>query len=214
MRGLIAVPHTGLFPYQFVVAWTQLLFCTRPMCEALDFTFIGSSLIYEAREQAAEKCVREGYDWLFFLDSDMEPRQDTIQRLLAWDKPIVSAMCFKRQQPYTPCFYPTVDYDGKTVKIQTVDEWTPGCAEVEGAGMACCLIKREVLEKTPRPWFFPMPILAEDLGFCKRAREAGFSVHVDTTLCCGHVGSEVITDRHYLEYRRVSLANRDNAGQE
>ena len=210
MRGLICVPHTGFFPYQFVVAWTQLLFHTRQFCDQLDFRFVGSSLVYEAREQAAEHCLKEGYEWLFFLDSDMEPRLDTIERLLRWDKPVVSAMAFKRMQPYTPCFYPRVEFDGEKVQIQTADDWAEGLAEVEGVGMACCLIRREVLEQTPKPLFFPMPVLAEDLGFCKRVRDAGFKVYVDTSLCCGHVGSEVITDRHYKEYRRI-YDNRDDA---
>ena len=210
MRGLICVPHTGFFPYQFVAAWTQLLFHTRQFCDQLDFRFVGSSLVYEAREQAAEHCLKEGYEWLFFLDSDMDPRPDTIERLLRWDKPIVSAMAFKRMQPYTPCFYPRVEFDGEKVQIQTADDWEEGLAEVEGVGMACCLIRREVLEGTPKPLFFPMPVLAEDLGFCKRTREAGFKVYVDTSLCCGHVGSEVITDRHYKEYRRL-YADRNDA---
>jgi GT2 family glycosyltransferase len=213
MRGLICVPHTGHFPYQFVAAWPQLLFNTKPLCEALDFRLVGSSLIYDAREQAAKYMLKEGYDWLFFLDSDMEPRPDTIQRLLAWDVPIVSAMAFKRTQPYSPCFYPEVKFDGEKAELRTADDWTEGLAEVEGVGMACCLIKNEVFKQTPQPWFFPMPVLAEDLGFCKRAREAGFKVYVDTSFYCGHVGTDVITDKHYQEYRRLYGSNRNDAGQ-
>ena len=213
MRGLIVVPHTGLFHYQFVVAWTQLLFHTRQICEQLDFRLVASSLIYEAREDAAEHCLQNGHDWMFFLDSDMEPKPDTIARLLQWDVSVASAICFKRRQPYSPCFYPRMEYDGEKVQLQMAEDWTDGLAEVEGVGMACCLIKREVLEKTPKPLFFPMPVLAEDLGFCKRVRDAGFKVYVDTTLCCGHIGTEVITDKHYKQYRRVST-DWNNAGQE
>lgn len=212
MKGLICVPHTGQFPYQFVATWPQLLLQTKAVCDKLDFRLIGSSLIYEARERSAEHMIEQGYDWLFFLDSDMEPRPDTITRLLAHNVPVVSAMAFKRQQPYDPCFYPEVKYDGEKVELRTADDWTEGLAEVDGVGMACCLIRREVFEQTPQPWFFPLPVLAEDLGFCKRARDTGFKVYVDTSLCCGHVATEVITDSHYREYRRIYGADRNNAG--
>ena len=202
MKGLIAVPNAGLFPYQFVAAWTSLYARASQICEHLDVTFIQSCLIYDAREQAAQKCLDGGYDWLFFLDSDMEPHPETIERLLQADKPINSAICFKRSPPYQPCFYPTVKVEDGKVDVAIPEDWTEGLAEVQGVGMACCLIKREVFEGTPKPWFFPQPILAEDLGFCVRAREAGFGVFVDTSLCCGHVGSTVVTVETFREYGR------------
>jgi GT2 family glycosyltransferase len=154
-------------------------------------------LIYEAREQAAEYAVKEGYDYLFFLDSDMEPEPDTIVRLLAHNKDIVSAMAFKRVPPYSPCFYPKIEYDGKEAKMLEAQDWTRGIAEVDGVGMACCLIKCKVLEQIPKPLFFPLPVLAEDLGFCLRAKQAGFSIYVDTTLCCGHVGTMTVGEGHW-----------------
>jgi GT2 family glycosyltransferase len=141
----------------------------------------------------------------------MEPKPDTIERLLKWDKPVVSTIAFKRMQPYTPCFYPKVNYDGKKVNLEVAEDWTEGLAEVEGVGMACCLVKREVLENIPKPLFFPMPVLAEDLGFCKRVKDAGFKIYVDTSLCCGHIGTDVIIEKHYKEYRRLYV-NRNNAG--
>ena len=206
MKGLIVVPNTGLFPYQFVASWTQLVMYTRTFCEDLGVKFIQSCLIYEARDQAAEIALEGGYDWLFFLDSDMEPAPNTIERLLQANVPVNSAICFKRQPPYSPCFYPRIEVkpDGE-VSVDIPQDWTKGLAEVEGVGMACCLIRREVLEKVEKPMFWPMPILAEDLAFCKRAREAGFKIYVDTSLCCGHVGQMTVTEDTFREYRRKGM---------
>lgn len=203
MKGLICVPHTGSFPYQFVVAWTQLVQHTANICP-VDLRYIGSCLIYEAREQAVEFMTENGHDWIFFLDSDMVPDADVIEKLLARNVPIASAMAFKRTQPYQPCFYPSIKFNGKEAEVEIPKTWEQGLFEVDGVGMACCLIRREVFENTPRPWFFPIPVLAEDLGFCMRAREAGYPAYIDTTLCVGHVGTEVITDKHYQAYRQAT----------
>jgi GT2 family glycosyltransferase len=61
------------------------------------------------------------------------------------------------------------------------------------------LIKREVFEKVPQPWFAPDIDLGEDLAFCKRANKAGFQIWCDTNLICGHYANDVITEKHYLE---------------
>lgn len=209
MKGFICVPHTGLFPYQFVASFTEMVCYTRTFCEDLNFKLIGSCLVYEAREMCAEAMIEGDYDWLLFLDSDMAPRPDLIQRLLAHDKDIVSAMAFKRVPPYSPCFYPKVDYipagevGGPAVKLFQADDWTKGLGEIEGVGMACTLIRKGVFEKVPAPRFMPMPVLAEDLGFCLRARRAGFKIYVDTTQVVPHVATEEITDVHFRMYKEA-----------
>jgi len=75
--------------------------------------------------------------------------------------------------------------------------------EIQGVGMASTLIKREVFEKTPKPWFFPEPNLGEDLAFCIRAKEQGFKIYCDTNLICGHCTTEIITEAHYLKWRET-----------
>lgn len=191
MKVLIGVPHTGLFPYQTVHAMLSMR-----SKHQLQWTLIGQSLIYDSREQMAQMVIDNGFDYLFFLDSDMQPPPDIIDKLIAHDKPIVSAMAFKRLAPFTPCFFKKVEVG----KAEPLLEYPKGLVEVEGVGMACCLIKREVLEQTKKPMFFPMDRTGEDLVFCLRAREAGFKIYVDTTLDCGHVSSTTIREEHFKLY--------------
>lgn len=216
MKGLIVIPNTNHFTQDFVASWTQLYdYSMRNLgLERLEYNFTASCLIYSAREDAAKKCLKEGFDWLFFLDSDMIPKADTIQRLLEWSQPIVSAMAFKRNPPYEPCFYPKLDYDemlkAPEYQVEYPTDWDRGIAEVDGVGMACCLIRREVFEQTPKPWFFPEPILGEDLAFCMRAKKAGFSIHVDTRVDCGHQGLKTIGENEFREHWRL-YADRDSS---
>ena len=199
-RGMVCVPHTGYFQWRFVPAFFEMMYNTPGL--VLNTRWVGSSLVYTAREEAAEEVLKQGYDWLFFLDSDMVPPPDIITRLLAHNKPIVSAMAFKRDVPHTPCFYKDIQFDGEKAELDIPKTWSGGLEEVAGVGSACILIRREVFEKTPRPWYFPLPVLAEDLAFCKRAKEAGFPIYVDTGITCGHIAQTVVTDEHYTTYLR------------
>jgi FkbM family methyltransferase len=67
--------------------------------------------------------------------------------------------------------------------------------EIEACGMGCALIKGEVFRKMPYPHFYYKEALtmrdtvSEDVYFCRKAKEHGFTVWVDTTIKCDHVGS-------------------------
>jgi GT2 family glycosyltransferase len=194
MKVLVCVPHTGSFQYQFVDSFTPMMMYARVKGIQLSQMLIGHSLIYEARKMACQAVLDDQeIDYLLFLDSDMVLPMDLIPRLLEADKPIVSALAFKRTEPHEPCIFNKCDMEGSTHYF----DYPKGLVEIQGVGMACCLIKREVIEKTPQPWFFPMPEYGEDLAFCIRAKQAGFSIWADTNLVVGHIMSGVIGEEHY-----------------
>ena len=191
MKVLIEIPHTGMFPWQFVQSFPLMMATAMKQGIDLEMELRGHSLVYDAREQAAKQFLESDNDYLFFLDSDMVPKADTITRLIEHDKPIVSALAFRRVPNFEPCIFKddmTFYYD-----------YPKGLIEVAGTGMACTLIKREVLENMPQPWFFPTNN-GEDLSFCKRATDAGYKIFCDTNLICGHVGSFEVTEEYF---RRV-----------
>jgi len=196
MKILIEVPHTGLFPWQFVNAFPLMV--TQSLAKGMEVhqEFRGNSLIYDARNTAVKLMLENGMDAILFLDSDMEPPADMLVRLAAHDKPIVSALAFRRVPAFEPCIFKAVD---ETAHIY--HDYPKGLIRVEGVGMACCLIKREVFETIPGPWFWPGKF-GEDIGFCIKARQAGIPIHCDTTMICGHVGSMSVGEAHYLTYRK------------
>lgn len=150
-----------------------------------------------ARNTACQHCLAGGFDWMFFLDSDVIPPRDTVLRLIAHNKPIISGMYCRRSPPH-----------GVPVMIrhgQWVTNFRPGeIVEVDLVGAGCLLIHRTVLESLPhsrpgKPWFDwrvdLMGIdpegcaLSEDFVFCKNVREKlGIPILVDTSIRCRHVG--------------------------
>jgi hypothetical protein len=67
--------------------------------------------------------------------------------------------------------------------------------EVDAAGGAGMLIRREVLDELGDPWFYSTfddkgrrTNLNEDVLFCMRAREAGFRLFATADCTMGHLG--------------------------
>ena len=76
---------------------------------------------------------------------------------------------------------------------------------VAGVGFGAVLMKTEMLKKVKenggRP-FTPLREWGEDISFCKRAREAGYTLYTDSRVKVGHVGISIIDESTYESFRR------------
>jgi hypothetical protein len=202
MHVHFAVLHTGAICADTSYAINFMLATARAAGIEISPAYYGHSLVYAARDMAAQHVAdNKDIDALLFLDSDMVPPVDMLLRLIEADKPVVGALAFKRTPPYEPCIFQHCERDGSAFYL----DYPKGLVEVAGIGMACCLIRREVFGM-PKPWFFPMPDLGEDLAFCLRARQAGHSIWCDTRVICGHVAHQIITEAHYKACRAAAAS--------
>jgi GT2 family glycosyltransferase len=162
---------------------------------------VPSSTIHVAREMLVNKMIIGGYEWIFFIDSDMTFAPDLLERLLSHDAPVVSAMCFKRISPYTPCFYRTCEMTDHGVHLEPFEFGTIPRKpfEVAAAGAACMLIRREVFEKIKYPWFLPLPFCGEDISFCLKLQKAEIPILVDPKPIVGHIETRAVDVFTYLE---------------
>lgn len=191
MKVMIVIPHTGMFPFQFVHSFPLMLITAMKKGINLSYELIGHSLVYVAREEATEKFLKSDCDYLLFLDSDMMPTSDMLVNLIEHDKPIITALAFRRVPNYEPCIFKSIKDEA-----EVYTDYPKGLIEIEGCGMACCLIKKEVFEKIQKPYFIPN-ILGEDLSFCQRARKFGIPIYCDTNLICKHIGSVEIGEEQW-----------------
>lgn len=158
---------------------------------------VNGTLIFDQREKLAAEALKENCDYILWIDADMRFPRDTIQRLIAHDKPIVGVNATTRSIPVrSTAKNLEIDFENK------VNHWRPvssknktGLEQVTAIGCGVMMVKREVFEKTPRPWFWfeVLPgdkLLGEDVYFCVKAHDAGFSTWVDHTMSneIGHVG--------------------------
>ena len=165
----------------------------------LKFCMISSALIYEARQYIADEFLKSDCEFLMFIDSDMTFYSKSIDILLKHNKEFVTAKAFKRAKPYQPCFYIKLKYVDNQPKLQVPLNYDAGLLPIEGAGLACALIKRSAFEKIEKPYFFPYPNLGEDLTFCLKLQEAGVEMFCDTTLQFGHLGQVEVFEKDFVD---------------
>ena len=139
--------------------------------------------------------VVKGYDYLFSVDSDIAFAPDTLVRLLAHDKDVVSGLYIQRIPgehileiyEHTPTGGVSQMPYGKLKGRSLV--------EVAGCGFGCVLVKAEVMREIGYPQFkYHSAInhantVSEDVDFCTKARDKGFKIWADPNILCRHTGS-------------------------
>jgi hypothetical protein len=166
------------------------------------FTSEYSSHVADAREQTlsnggpndvSEQRPFKGditYDKILWIDSDINWTPQDVLKLYHSDKDIVSGaylLANGEVTAYRELFKPGMTYD------EVIELKEP--LRVDAVGMGFLMVKSGVFESLSRPWFqspiadlefngkkYSIPILGEDLSFCKRVKDAGFDIWLDPSV--------------------------------
>ena len=130
---------------------------------------------------------------LLFLDSDVVPPLDVVQRLTALNVPVATG-CYpvytsagKRwavadatdpDDPFKLAMRPQLPTDGLPFLV-------------DACGGGCLMLRRDVLERVPAPWFqwgqdADGTLHGEDYFFCHQCHQAGIDITCDPTVICKH----------------------------
>ena len=172
--------------------------------ERPDFEFIPvtNGPIDAMRCVIAEQALRLGCSHLLMLDTDHVLHPQTVTKLLANDVDICGAMTYKRYPPFDPILLKGTIKGYRYIYPKRGDT---DLVEVDGVGAAILMIKTEVFENIQKPWFKfekfseddDRPI-GEDLYFCWKAKQAGYKIHVDPSIPCGHI-TKMVVDYDFFE---------------
>lgn len=124
-------------------------------------------------------------EWLWVLGSDHVMDFTLLLQLLEHDVDVVVPLCLKRTPPYDPVVYSHQREDGVYVGYTDLPE--SGLVPIHAAGSAGMLIRRRVLDTLEDPVFESHGGLNEDLTFCAKVRDAGFSIWADCDARLGHI---------------------------
>ncbi|MEM3097458.1 MAG: hypothetical protein QXU32_01895 [Nitrososphaerales archaeon] len=182
---LMAILTRGIVPIRWAISYRSLKL--PPFSKEIHL----SGMPFDhARNVAVEYVIKGGFTWLFFLDDDVIAPPDTVERLISHNKDIISGLYYRRIEPIEPVM--CKENAGRITKFN------PGeVLEVDMVGAGCLLIHRRVFERIPKPWFewlldrddIPENQRAsEDFAFCRKARQHGFRIYVDTSIQCHHAG--------------------------
>ena len=161
------------------------------------------------RNIMVQKFLTTDFTHLLMLDIDHEHDPYIIQKLAKWalirpEVKIVSGLNFRRKAPFDPV---AGIYSADKSVRQTMYEWDPGLVEVDETGAASLLVHRDVFLEIEPPWFTNIydEVLqnnwpGEDIGFCRKAKAAGFKIFVDTTVSSPHCTDIVVTEETFRIY--------------
>lgn len=186
----VCVPSTGLWMQQFgkslALAFADFMnWIPDPKygytSKRLQLLTARSSMLVQSRHNLVKSAMKAGCTHILSLDSDMAFPKDIIQRMLVRDKDILAANCTTRVFPTEPVAY---GFDGKKVDSRKKH----GLQRVRQAGLAVCMVKRNVFAKL-RPPLFSMEWIpdmnmysGEDVYFTQLAHASGFDVWIDHDL--------------------------------
>lgn len=150
----------------------------------------------KARNHIVEEFLKTDATHLFFIDADTVPPPDALDKMLKADKDIISGLTpiieyDKTRANDSSGFYKKWNCVGEDDQIVKANS---GIVPIKGAGASCILIKREVFEKMPFPWYKfldkddngkPCEI-SEDIYFIIMAISNGFKPYADTSIICNH----------------------------
>ena len=136
-------------------------------------------------------------EWLWIQADDHIFEQDACLRLLDRNVDVVVPLMTRRAPPYVPLLFHEDDEEGKYMPYA----WNElpiegGLIEVFAAGTGGMLVRRHVLEAIAESQgnedYFEYEggtILNEDLVFCRKIRDLGFTIHADLDVSIGHRGA-------------------------
>lgn len=207
VKVLIGVPHTGAVRSETMSAIARLV--ERSGAPAsVSAVFRQAAPVDAARHLVVREFLSDrAATHLFFLDSDMGPPADAIERLLALNRPIACLPCpiLAPARPGAPrgpevttniwrhASPPETPNEDRIVRYLEPDEFPPEPFACDGTGLACCLVRREVFERIGPPYFAfeysadgTQVRVGEDSFFFAKAAGAGFPITVDPGAFCEH----------------------------
>ena len=194
-RLAICLPQTETVRNEYARSLAEMAACTASVDVGLDDAFFisgGGSLLPAVRQMLAQKAIEDRRaTHLLWIDSDHSFPADTAHRLLAHERPFVGINATTRTLPLR-----CTAAKGVKEVLETTSH-SKGLEKVRRIGFGIVLIEARVFLAVPKPWFLigydedEGTYRGEDVYFCEKAREYGFTPMVDHDLTkeTAHFGS-------------------------
>lgn len=173
----------------------------------------------DCRIRVVEKALLTGATHILFVDDDMLLPPTLISELYGHGKDIVTGLCWnksreQKSKPMVGWYIP-----GYPVVTWTSEWYWPNVFQIDGCGLASCMIRREVFETLDRwfDWNWTQTYIrnghehehttpqGEDLFFCKQAKDAGYEIWCDSGILVKHMlfhhtGDGYDNSEYWVEY--------------
>ena len=201
MKLLIGIPSLDFVHVEFVKCLVSLQARLKDQGVAFDVFICSGTLAHVARDRVACKAINDGYTHVLWLDADMIFSPDILEDLQFSGKDFVTGIAVSRRPPYQYCVFKSLVFD-REQNFQD-NEIPSSTFQVGGCGFACVLITTQILKDVFRQYntcFLPMKDLGEDLAFCKRATDCGYTIWAEPSVQLGHIGHNAVWPEDHRRY--------------
>lgn len=172
---------------------------------------IHSYNIADGRNELVDIMIDEGYDYIFFVDSDVVVPENALVDLygMQWyfvtgTYPRKEADTITNSDPYTTLYWHSeknkTAYSPYFMPFSALQK---GCIiQVDCCGFGCTLLRKDLFAELEPPFFFmakeecskgdddsDLPYcLGEDMYFCRQVVQKGLQIWAHGSVQCGHVG--------------------------
>jgi hypothetical protein len=184
----ICIPAHDTLHTTFAIALANLT--SKLARDNIDYQLhvVCGSVVAESRTRLANEALEHGATHLLWLDSDIHFPANVVNKFLQHNRDIIAANYSTRYHPYRSVAF--VDPDNTEQRLET----RFGLHKIWAVGMGCMMVKRQVFEELPKPWFSHAynkdldTFSGEDIYFCNQANEHGFDIWVDAEIQLAHLG--------------------------
>jgi len=140
---------------------------------------------HDNRTTGVREARAAGAEWIFILEDDVLAPPDTLIRLLAHRRPIVSVNMLAKDMPWSPYLF---EHVGDAEGVFSVNLTTQrGLLPVAACGLGGILIQMSVFDRLEEPWFAVDAIYrTDDLYFCDHVEKAGIPLVCDLETTVEH----------------------------
>jgi len=143
----------------------------------------------------------EKFTHMLWLDDDHVFEADLACVLASHNKDMVSALYYARVGKTLPVVYVKGGEKKDKFKHYSLVVAPERLFECDAVGFGAMLMRRDVLDRVPQPWFTIDWKSGEDIAFCVKAKEHGVQIYCDGRYKLGHIGApEIVGHQHYLKY--------------
>jgi len=149
--------------------------------------------IVNSRNILREYAIKNGYDYLLSLEQDVIPPKNVIERLLVYNKEIVSGVYFavnfyKGKHRLLPLIWVDFDYDKKRMfYVDNTRLWGNEFIKIAACGLGCVLIHKGILKGFKFRYDPSYEEGFDDIFFCKDLRENNIEIFADMSVKCKHL---------------------------
>lgn len=215
-KVLIAYPHEDKVSFSFhrSMMWLLAENSHNLLPDVITARAWGFGLVEARNELMRQFIINEEATHIWFIDTDMGFKPDTVDRLLEADKHAIGALTYGQTtvdhddlsgyitKPFVVAYNMVIDEaadSGHYVLKEDLDLDAKSPQQVAATGTGCLLISREaatrVMNRYGQNWFnqirykndTKLLALSEDLSFCYRLMTVGIEIYVHTGVRTNHM---------------------------